>query len=62
MFSKEEDLKKIDSAYPKIVISTGEYETEGFTKILSKESSDDRRTCIAEYIKNYQGDSLFVNY
>ena len=63
MFSKEEDLKKIDSAYPRIVISAGEYETDGFsTAINNKESADERRTCIAEYIKNYQGDSLFVNY
>ena len=38
MFSKEEDLKKIDSAYPRIVISAGEYETEEFTKILDKKS------------------------
>lgn len=63
MFSKEEDLKKIDLAYLRIIISAGEYETSGFSNTISnKVSADERRTCIAEYIKNYQEDSLFVNY
>lgn len=63
MFSKEEDLEKIAPAYQRIVISAGEYETDGFSNAINnKVSADERRTCIAEFIKNYQGDSLFVNY
>ena len=48
MFSKEEDLKKIDLAYPRIIISAGEYETNGFSNAISnKVSADERRTCIS---------------
>lgn len=62
MFSKEEDLKKIDSAYQRIVISTGKYETDEFGNAINKATVEDRRICIAEFMKSYQGDSLFINY
>lgn len=62
MFSKEEELKKIDLAYQRIVITAGEYETVEFSNAINNASSEERRICIAEYIKNYQDDILFVNY
>lgn len=62
MPSKEEQLKKLDSAYQRLIISSGGYETEEFTKILNKESKEGRRVRIAEFIKSYQGHSLFISY
>ncbi len=62
MFSKDEELKKIDSAYQRIVISAGAYETEKFTNAISNTPAENRRICISEFIENYQGDSLFINY
>ena len=56
MLSKEEDLKKIDSVYQRIVISTGKYETDEFGNVINKTTVEDRRRCIAEFIKSYQGD------
>ena len=60
--SKEEKFKKLESAYQRLVISNGNYETEAFTKILNEESKDSRRARVAEFIKTYKGNSLFVNY
>ena len=60
--SKEEKLKKLESDYQRLLISNGNYETEAFTKILNEESKDSRRIRVAEFIKTYKGNSLFINY
>ena len=60
--SNEEKSIKLKSAYQRLVISNGNYETETFSKILNKESKDSIRVRIAEFMKTYPDNSLFINY
>ncbi len=62
MFSKEEDLQKIDIAYERIVISPQKFETKEFSDIVNDESIESLHIGIYEFLENFEGDSLFVNF
>lgn len=62
MLLNEEYLSRIDNAYKRLVISSGAFETDEFTKCLNESDNEKFREQIGEFLRHYQGDNLFIQY
>ncbi len=62
MKAQEKNYKRIDNAYERIIISTGDFETKEFQQVLSGKNKEAIISGISKYLNSYPGESLFIKY